>query len=94
MNQQTRDRVDTAAIGLIRPDRVGAPAPHARIRRFTTASWLVATGIQFAVWAMIIMVTLDWENPWWLWTFIPGALITAAVYRLTELDLQSRGRKY
>ena len=99
MNQQARDRVNrnrvnNAAIGLLWPDRVGTPAPHARVRRLTAAAWLVAIGTQFLVWAMIIMVTLDWLNPWWLWTFIPGALITAAVYWLTELDLQSRGRKY
>ncbi len=94
MNQQTKDRVNTAAIGLLWPERLGTPAPHARIRRLTAAAWLVASGLQFLVWAMIVMVTLDWQSPWWLWTFVPGALVTAGVYWLTELDLQSRGRKY
>jgi hypothetical protein len=85
-----RQKLDTAAIGLIWPERVGAPTPHARVRRLTTAAWLTASGVQFVVWALIVMVTLDWEAPWWLWTFVPGGVITAGVWWLTELDLQSR----
>jgi hypothetical protein len=90
MNRTTKDQLNTAAIGLLWPDRLDTPAPHARIRRLTATAWLLASGTQFIVWAMIIMVSLDWENPWWLWTFVPGALVTAAVYWLTELDAQSR----
>jgi hypothetical protein len=39
---------------------------------------------------MIVVISLDWEAPWWLWTSVPGALVTGVVWWLTELDRQSR----
>jgi hypothetical protein len=83
-------KLNDAAIGLLWPERTSTPSRHARIRKLTAATWLLASGIQFAVWALIVMIGLDWQAPWWLWTFVPGAVVTAGVWWLTELDLQSR----
>lgn len=85
-----KEQVDTAAIGLLWPERLGTPEPHARVRRLTTTAWLTASGIQFVVWALIVMISFDWQAPWWLWTFVPGAIVTAGVHWITELDIQSR----
>jgi hypothetical protein len=60
------------------------------IRTLTTGVWLLASAIQFTIWALIVVIGLDWQSPWWLWTFVPGAVVTAGVWWLTELDLQSR----
>ena len=90
LNDKVNTTLNNAAIGLIWPERAGIPSRHARVRRLTTAAWLLASGIQFVVWALIVVIGLDWQAPWWLWTFVPGAIVTAGVYWLTELDLQSR----
>lgn len=87
-----KEQLNTAVIGLLWPERVGTPTRHARTRRLATAAWLAASGIQFVVWAMIVVISLSWENPWWLWTFVPGAVVTAGVWWLTELDIQSQDR--
>ncbi len=59
------------------PRPAGAPTDWLRFARWGAAALTVlATGIQVIVWLMICMVTQSVEEPWWLWTAVPGLAVT------------------
>jgi hypothetical protein len=62
------------------PGRHHAAGRLARARWIAVVSWLSATGIQFMVWAAICVATVSVDAPWWLWTFVPGAVVVGVLH--------------
>jgi hypothetical protein len=47
--------------------------------RTLTAAWLAINAVNFAVWAIICVLSLHFESPWFLWSLIiPGGVLGAA----------------
>jgi hypothetical protein len=60
------------------PATPGAPTDWLRAARWGAAALTaLTTGIQLIVWLMICVVTQSIESMWWLWSTIPGVLVTA-----------------
>ena len=70
------------------PAGSGPPAGLSKARRIVTTAWLVATGVQVAVWLVICVTTLSLDAPWWLWTLVAGALVVGAL-RVVETSRAS-----
>ena len=60
------------------------------IRRAVAALWLTASGIQLTVWTTVVLLGQDWHNPWWLWTFVAGGMVTAGVWWATTQEPGAR----
>jgi hypothetical protein len=57
--------------------------------RLLTALWAGITMINFVVWAMVCTISLSWDSPWWLWTFIPGGAVLGALWWNAKREDQS-----
>lgn len=70
------NRVQNAS-GTVGP-QPGQPTDWLRTARWAAAAITVfSTGIQFIVWAMITVISQSVDAPWWLWSTIPGVIVTA-----------------
>jgi hypothetical protein len=49
------------------------------LNRAVTTFWVLATGVQIVVWIMIMIIGRHLQEPWWLWTALPGAALTAGL---------------
>ena len=59
------------------PRPAGAPTDWLRFARWAAAAFTaLTTGIQLTVWAMICVVTQSIDSAWWLWSAVPGVLVT------------------
>ncbi|MCS7482331.1 DUF1707 domain-containing protein [Umezawaea endophytica] len=55
--------------------------------RFLFRAWVAASMINFVIWALVSVTTLEWAYPWWIWVVGPwGALILAG--RMTRFGQQ------
>jgi len=60
------------------PHPAGAPTDWLRFARWGAAAFTaLTTSVQLIVWLMICVVTQSIESPWWLWSTIPGVIVTA-----------------
>ena len=74
----------TKALGhLFWPNQMTPRPPGAPTDWLHTARWgaaaltVLTTGVQLIVWLMICVVTQSIESPWWLWSTVPGVIVTA-----------------
>jgi hypothetical protein len=78
--------------------RAGAEAPSDGLH---TARWaagaltVVLTAVQLVVWLMISIISKSVDSPWWLWSTIPGVLVTGflswMISTRDQLDIQREG---
>lgn len=69
----------TKALGhLVWPNQVRTePADGLRTARWAAgAITVVLTAIQLVVWLMISIISKSVDTPWWLWSAVPGVLVT------------------
>ncbi|GIJ45524.1 hypothetical protein Val02_24100 [Virgisporangium aliadipatigenens] len=84
---ETRGDLHAALAGAPGAER---PSLLPALLRWAALGWLLACAVQFVVWALIVVTTADWDGPWWLWTFVPGGLLVAALWWLVEADHRTR----
>jgi hypothetical protein len=54
-----------------------APADGLRTARWAAgALTVVLTAVQLVVWLMISIISKSVDTPWWLWSTIPGVVVT------------------
>ena len=59
------------------PQPAGAPTDWLRFARWGAAAFTaLTTAVQLIVWLMICVVTRSIESPWWLWSTVPGVIVT------------------
>lgn len=64
---------------LVWPHQMRPEAPTDGLR---TARWgagaltVVLTAVQLVVWLMISVISKSVDTPWWLWSTIPGVIVT------------------
>ena len=59
------------------PRPAGAPTDWLRFARWGAAAFTaLTTAVQLIVWLMICVVTQSIESPWWLWSTVPGVIVT------------------
>ena len=64
--------------GRMTARRPGAPKDWLRFARWSAAVLTtLTTAVQLVVWLMIAVVTQSVDAPWWLWSTVPGVLVTA-----------------
>ncbi len=55
-----------------------APTDWLRTARWAAAAiTALTTAVQLIVWLMIVVVSQSFESPWWLWSAVPGMIVTA-----------------
>jgi hypothetical protein len=60
------------------PRPAGAPTDWLRFARWAAAAFTaLTTAVQLIVWLMIGVVSTSIDSPWWLWSTVPGVLVTA-----------------
>jgi hypothetical protein len=60
------------------PRQPDAPTDGLRVARWAAAAFTaLTTGVQIIVWTMIAIVTQSIDSPWWLWSAVPGGIVTA-----------------
>jgi hypothetical protein len=79
--------------------RTDPDAPNDGLR---TARWaagaltVVLTAVQLVVWLMISIISKSVDTPWWLWSTIPGVLVTGflswMISTRDQLGTQTRER--
>ena len=59
------------------PRPAGAPTDWLVFARWAAAAFTaLTTAVQLIVWLMICVVTQSIESPWWLWSTVPGVIVT------------------
>jgi hypothetical protein len=84
---RTRLELRVALNGL--PGAV-APAGLLGVRRIAVLLWAVLTVVNFVIWALICLISGSWDDPWWLWTVLGGALVVGGLWWVTEWEHRSR----
>jgi len=54
-------------------------------RGVAVALWLTLSAVNLVVWLMICLISGGWDDPWWLWSVLIGALAVAGVRRVTRV---------
>jgi hypothetical protein len=54
-------------------------------RSVAIALWLTLSVVNLVVWLMICLISGGWDDPWWLWSALIGALAVAGVCRVTRV---------
>ena len=63
------------------------PRKSTKATRLFVQAWVAATMINFVIWGLVGITSLEWVYPWWIWVAGPwGALILAG--RLTRFGQQ------
>ena len=71
----------------------GAPNDWLHTARWGAAALTaLTTGVQLIVWAMICVVTQSIESPWWLWSTVPGVIVTAFLSWMLDDPRSARHR--
>jgi hypothetical protein len=63
---------------------VSTPTGFFVARSVAIALWLVLSAVNLVVWLMICLISGSWDDPWWLWSALVGALAVAGVCRVTR----------
>ena len=89
----------TKALGhLVWPNQTRSDSPRDGLQ---TARWaagavtVVLTAVQLVIWPMISIISKSVDTPWWLWSAVPGVIVTGFLSWLIstrdQLGIQRQG---
>jgi hypothetical protein len=61
-----------------------APRGLVAALRAVTALWAGVVAVEFVVWALIVLIGLQWNEPWWLWALVTGPFAVGPLWWMTE----------
>lgn len=89
-DEEAADRYARLATARTRGDLRGTipPSPGAVVpvdllaaARVVAVATFVLTAVQFVVWVLVMVFSGSAEEPWWLWTALPGAAAAAGLWQ-------------
>lgn len=64
----------------------GRPRRRGRGRRAVVMAWASASAINFVIWAIVSLTTLQWAYPWWVWVAGPWGAVLLVGWLATRGD--------
>lgn len=56
-------------------------------RRVVSGLWVALCAFQISIWMIGSIVSLDFVNPWWLWTVAVGGIVISGMWWVTDKKL-------